>query len=115
MKINVTSRTVVEKGILLPWERWSIPPVFGKEGDNLTPERPDPPVLLDSGTVFITMDMLYELSEQDRWDSQFGRVLLLPPHEALALEAAGLAERETKGGYHRTDKLVAFIEEQENS
>jgi hypothetical protein len=36
-------------------------------------------------------------------------VLLLDYQEGLALERAGLAERETKGGYHRTDLLLEFL------
>ncbi len=113
-EIAVTARTIEQRGITLPWERWSYPAVF-KDGRNLTPERPHPSVLEDSGEVFIPMDTLYELAEQDRWDSQFGSAFLLGAHEGLALEAAGLAERETRGGYHRTDALVALIEGLENA
>jgi hypothetical protein len=113
-KIEIKTRTVEERGIELPWERWSYPAVF-KDGVNLTPERPHPSVLEEFGTVFITMSDLYALSEQDIWDSQFGSALLLGTHEGLALVAAGLAVLETKGGYHRTDKLLALIEELENA
>jgi hypothetical protein len=108
-EIKVQTRTVEEQGIELPWERWSYPAVF-KDGKNLTPDRPHPSVLEESGTVFIPMDDLYQLSEQDTWDSQFGSALLFGSHEGLALEQAGLAVRETKGGYHRTDKLLAWLE-----
>lgn len=102
------TRVVEQKGITLPWERWSPRAVF-RDGVNLTPERPDPPVLQDSGEVFVPLDTLYELAEQGIWDSQFGSAFLLGAYEGLALEAAGLAERETKGGYHRTDKLVEWL------
>jgi hypothetical protein len=111
--IKVTSRTVVEKGVLLPWERWSYPAVF-KDGKNLTPDRPHPPVLLDSGSVFVPLDTLYELSEQDVFDSQFGSAFLLHGDVGPALEQAGLAAQETRGGYHRTEKLLTLIERLEN-
>lgn len=55
--------------------------------------------------VFVTVSTLEKLADQGSWDSQFGKVLLLPPDEGLALEAAGLAEQETRGGYHGTDLL----------
>jgi hypothetical protein len=111
MTFQVTTRTVEEKGIVLPWERWSYPAVF-RDGVNLTPERKHPSVIEDSGEVFVPMNTIYELAEQDRWDSQFGSAFLLGPDEGLALEAAGLAERETKGGYHRTDKLLTWLEDE---
>jgi hypothetical protein len=62
------------------------------------------------GTVFVSFETLYELADQDMWDSQFGKVLLLDYREGLALEAAGLAVRETKGGYHRSKLLKMFLE-----
>ena len=113
IEIEVTTRTVEQRGIWLPWERWSVPPVFGRDGTNLTPERPNPPVLEDSGDVFVPVDTLYELAEQDTWDSQFGKVLLLDAHEGLALVAAGFAVHETRGGYHRTEKLTGWIDANE--
>jgi hypothetical protein len=105
----VEVRTIEQRGITLPWERWSPTPVF-RDGVNLTPDRPNPPERTDSGEVFVPVETLYELAEQDMWDSQFGKVLLLGTYEGLALEAAGLAVRETRGGYHRTDALVELIE-----
>jgi len=106
---TVTSRTIVEDGIVLPWERWTVPPVILADGRNVTPDRPNPPVLQETGEVFIPLNLLYELGEQDQWTSAFGNAFLLGPHEGLALEAAGFAVRETKGGYHRTDALVAWL------
>lgn len=105
---KIVTKTVEVKGVNLPWEMWTPNPVF-KDGVNLTPERPNPPELLKSGDVFISEDTLYELESQGRWDSQFGSALLLDPYKGLALEAKGWAERETRGGYHGTEKLKKWM------
>jgi hypothetical protein len=113
---EIVTETRIIKGIKLPWERWTYPAVIDDNGKNLTPERPHPPILMDKGEVFIDMDTLYELAGQDRWESQYGKVLLLTTYEALALVQAGLAEEETRCGYHRTKKMVKFMEHiEENS
>ena len=97
-QLNWTTRTIEEKGIELPWERranpWEAHPAMGS-----------------SGIVFIPVSTLEELAEQDVWDSQFGSAFLLGYHEGLALEQAGLAVRETKGGYHRSEKLLKLLRE----
>jgi hypothetical protein len=94
--IRFTTQIVVVEGIELPWQE-------------LKPYEPDKGSVLREGTVFVSMDTLYQLSEQGLWDSSFGNVLLLDYLEGLALEAAGLAERETRGGHHRTDLLMEFL------
>ena len=121
----VESRTVEEKGISLPWQRRErygsemvYPKGHAREGETIYPERQPTGTVIESGWVFIPMKTLYELSEQELWNSQFGSAFLLGYHEGLALEAAGLADQETKGGYHRTDALLAFlktVEEAEQS
>lgn len=107
--IEIITKTVEVRGIMLPWARWTPAAVYRK-GKNLTPDRPDPRKLLESGEVFVPLDTLYTLSEQDVWDSQFGSALLLGVHEGLALEQAGLAVQETRGGYHRSEELVLWMQ-----
>lgn len=64
------------------------------------------------GVVFINRDTLTQLGEQGRYDSQFGPSLFIGDTTAeRALVAAGLAERETRGGIHRTQKLMELLEE----
>lgn len=111
----MSSETRIVRGIVLPWQRVERSGPIFRDGENLTPDRPAKGTVLDSGEVFIELNTLYALSEQDRWDSQFGSALLLGHGEGLALVAAGLAEEETRGGYHRTDLLLAFIESIESS
>lgn len=110
----LTSETRTVRGIRLPWER------IERYGPTTYPNgqvSDDPPkgTVLESGEVFIDLDTLYQLAEQDVWDSQFAEALLLGYHEGLALEAAGLAAQETRGGFHRTDLLLAFIKSVESS
>ena len=58
------------------------------------------------GTIFIDQDTLVQLAEQGRYDSQFGKpTVTLMPGEGAALVHEGLAVKETRGGYHGTDKL----------
>jgi hypothetical protein len=95
-EIVICTRTIEQRGIELPWRE-------------IKRYEPDKGKVLGEGTVFVPLDTLCELAEQDRWASQFGSVLLLDYQEGLALERAGLAERETKGGYHRTDLLLEFL------
>lgn len=102
---QIETRTIEQKGIVLPWKR--VEP-YGPR--HILDDRPPKGTVLDSGEVFIPMGTLAELAEQDRMDSQFGSVFLLGMREGLALEQAGLAEQETRGGYHRTDALMAFME-----
>lgn len=72
----------------------------------LVPERG---VELDG--VFVPLEVLGELAEQDVWDSQFGRDAFLIRDRTIAhvLEANGLAIKETKGGYHRGPKLQQLL------
>lgn len=107
----IVTKTVEVRGIVLPWkkiERYG--PIYSPWIAN-PPYRPPKGTVLESGEVFIPLSTLEELAEQDTYDSQFGQVFLLDYHEGLALEEAGLAAGETKGGYHRTDKLLAFLRE----
>lgn len=105
-----TTRTIEQKGIELPWRRLE---GYGPQeinGRTFFEDRPPKGTVLEGGTVFIPESTLYELAEQDVYDSQFGSPVLLGTHEGLALVAAGLAVEETKGGYHRTDKLLRLLE-----
>lgn len=112
---TLSSETRVIKGIRLPWQRVErTGPIF-RDGENLTPDRSPKGTVLESGEVFIEMDTLYRLSEQDVWDSQFGSACLLGYHEGMALVEAGLAVEETRGGFHRTERLLAFIKHVEDT
>ena len=110
----LTSETRVIHGITLPWKRVELRgPQKLANGITIGEDRPPKGTVIDSGSVFIALDLLYELNEQDVWDSQFGSAFLLGPHEGLALVAAGLAVQETRGGYHRTEKLTKVIKKLE--
>lgn len=104
MSVVVRERTVVEHGIVLPYVRYRRH--SGNTNGDFTIWSEWPPV---RGEVFIPRGDLEQLAEQDVWDSQFGQVLLLGPCEGLALEQAELAVRETKGGYHRSEKLLELL------
>lgn len=85
------SRTVTVKGIELP--------VPAGECDT-SPE-----------VVFVDQKLLAKLADYGDWDTQFGRTpLLLDPETGYALVDAGLAVKETRGGYHGTDELRAALE-----
>lgn len=87
MNIEITTRTIEQRGIELPWQH-----------------------KLESGTVFIPLSTLEELADRGPWDSQFGRpAFLLDDHEGLALVAAGFAVQETKGGFYSTDELHEWL------
>ena len=108
---QVVSETRVIRGIRLPWQRVErTGPIPTADGRVMHADHAPKGTVLDSGEVFIPLETLEELAEQGQWDSQFGSAYLLGTHEGLALEAAGLAERETRGGYHRTDALRAFLD-----
>lgn len=108
---EVTSETRIIRGIRLPWQgvEHSGPQTL-PDGRVFGEDRPPKGTVVESGEVFIPLSTLEELAEQDVWDSQFGSSFLLGYHEGLALEADGLAAQETRGGYHRTDRLVAFLD-----
>lgn len=92
-KIKMITRTVEVRGIELPYV-WT-----GQGKANQL-----------SGTVFVSMDELVEVAEQDEWAGAFGNSLVLgEPWADLALAQAGLAVRETRGGVHGTKKLKKFL------
>lgn len=90
---NWSERTYVERGVRLPYR---------------TPARPGNESMV--GEIFIPERTLWELAEQDTHDSQFGMPLLLDYYEGFALEQAGLAVRETRGGFHRSATLLTFLD-----
>lgn len=60
--------------------------------------------LIDQGTVFVPLSTLESVCERTTDDYWSGVTPPIVGHrEGLALEQAGLAERETRGGYHGTD------------
>lgn len=100
-------RQITQRGITLPY-REEIKRYDDEAGQLMVKD-------VREGEVFVTASDLYELSEQDTWDSQFGKVLLLGHFEGIALEQAGLAIRETRGGYHRSDTLADYLDMLEDS
>ena len=115
--IEIRTRTIEEKGIVLPWERTErygcdllYPTGHAREGEVMYPDRKPTGTVIETGEVFVPLQTLYDLADQDVWDSQFGSAFLLSNQEGLALVGHGLAEQETKGGYHRTQKLLEFLE-----
>lgn len=72
------------------------------------------PVEDNAFDVFISENTLIALAEQSRWDTHFGNPpILLTPAEGKALVQVGLAEQETRGGYHGTDLLRSRMDEWE--
>jgi hypothetical protein len=61
--------------------------------------------------VWIPYDTLENLAEQGPYTSQFGVALTLQRDEGRVLEEHDLAARETRGGYHGTDKLKKFLQD----
>lgn len=106
---TLTTRIVEQRGVMLPWERWTPPKVYDTQGVDCTPERPDPPQLLNSGEVFVPLSTLEEVACQGRWDSQYGSALVLTATKKYALVAAGWAREETRGGIHGTDALRQWL------
>lgn len=92
---GIEVRTI--KGIVLPWE-WVNPYDAQKEKRN--------------GEAFIEWSVLDELAEQDVWRSQIFGAFLIEQDQGLALEQAGLAIHENRGGYHRTDELLALLKQE---
>jgi hypothetical protein len=98
--IQEATRTVVEYGILLPWEIHR--PTTFDDG------RPDA-IVVDRGSVFIEQSTLTELNHKS--GSARSVVLLggqAGRREANALLLAGLAKR-IRGGYHGTPALKALL------
>lgn len=103
----ITTRTVEERGVVLPWKR------VERYGPPLR-EKPKGTVL-ESGEVFVSMSTLYAVNERTSDDY----LREIPPpfvgyHEELALVEAGLADKETRGGIHGTEKLAKFLREHES-
>lgn len=104
--IRVKEKEVTKtiKFITLPWNKLA-------NGYDKLGGRAEIGDVLESGIVDIPLNKIYRLAEQDRWDSQFGGAFIdLDTKEGWALEQAGLAERETRGGHHRTDLLTDWME-----
>lgn len=107
---EVVCETRTIEGIKVPWQRVERSgPLTKADGSVHFEDRAPKGTVLESGEVFIPLSQLEELSEQGQWDSQFGEAFLLGAYEGYALEALGYAEQETRGGYHGTEALAAFL------
>lgn len=66
----------------------------------------------EGAAVYVPEDLLVQLSERDRYASEFGAPApLVTPAQGAALVSYGLAVRETRGGYHGTNKLRDLLNE----
>lgn len=86
---------------------WCVQSEFAEEAQKIldelsAPDEPEP--------IFVDMETLGRVNDQDIWDSQFGEACLLPPKIGRVLVQAGLAVEETRGGYHRTDKTGELLD-----
>ena len=108
-ELKWSSRTIKQDGIILPWQRVEPYGPFTFPDGRVT-DKPPKGTVLESGEVFVPMDVLYEVSQRTSTDAMFG---VTPPdvgyHEQMALEQAGLARGETRGGCHGTEKLHTFL------
>jgi hypothetical protein len=59
--------------------------------------------LRSAGYVFVPHEDIERVADQDPYAADAGYPLLLDRLHGLALEQAGLAIHETRGGYHGTD------------
>lgn len=104
MTFTFTTRTVEERGLELPWER------LERYGPEHLPGHPPRGTVLESGTVFIPVNALYEVADRTTDDYLWENP---PPqvgyHAQLALVKAGLAEEETRGGIHGTPALRELL------
>lgn len=97
--IQVVRKVRTEVGVVLPYRREHHGPWdFSTTPASLPVER------VEEGTVFVSWATVQELADQQPFDSEFGGALLLDLYEGLALEQAGFAVQETRGGYHGTKK-----------
>ena len=96
-RVEIVTKTVEVQGLELPWVKRKL-------------YAPNKNQIIDSGMVFIPLDLLEEVANRTNDDYIYG----IPPPSLtypmqLALEQAKLAERETRGGYHGTDKLRRLV------
>lgn len=115
MNYPLTSRTSIQRGIELPWERRErYGPQPTGPGSKIMTDHPPKGTVLESGTAFISIGVLEELLEADH-SLGMGGAYLCGYHEGMALEMADLATRETRGGYFTTDdqraRLSAIIDD----
>ncbi len=124
--VVLASRTEVVYGVELPWEERERydrpaypdtcpqhhPEVHTHPGGRCTCAPVVKGALINRGTVFVSLSTLYEVCERTTDDYLRGS---LPPsigfREGLALEQAGLARRETRGGYHGTEAGNRVLDE----
>jgi hypothetical protein len=97
MSYPIVTKTVEVHGIELPWVRRKA-------------YAPQKGIVLGRGTAFIPLTLLEEVAQRTIDDYLYGN---MPPEldseQQLALEQAKLAEKETRGGCHGTDKLRRWL------
>jgi hypothetical protein len=100
------TRMVPSRFIVLPFERRAtgIDVSLGraaKVGD-----------VFESGTVEISESLLYDVNDRDIDDYLVGNIptFHISSEQTWALEQAGWAVRETRGGVHGTDALTEFLD-----
>lgn len=114
--IPISAVTVVRHGITLPWvevERYGSDLLYThgpREGEQMYPDRKRTGEVRNQGEVFIPLGTLEELMEaENSWG--MGGSFQLGYHEGMALEQAGLATRETRGGFHSREEQKAALDE----
>lgn len=102
----------VVHGVTMRWEYRARYDYLAGEAERWGHQRPRPKgELLAEGTVFVPLELIERLNEQGHWDSQFGSPFIdLSPRQGWALEQAGFAVQETRGGYHRTDYTQGLLD-----
>lgn len=109
MTTPLATRTVTQYGIELPWERVErYGPQYNKHLETWS-DNPPKGTVLESGTVFIELGVLEELMEADH-SFGMGGAYLVGYREGMALEVAGLASQETRGGYFTSDEQRAKLQ-----
>lgn len=110
VKLEWSERTVVERGIILPWQRVERYGPQNIEGRILFAYRLPKGSVLEAGDVFISYNELWAVAERTIDDYIVGNAIAdISYHGQMALEQAGLADAETRGGCHGTQKLRDFL------
>jgi hypothetical protein len=98
MSIELTTKVIEVVGVDLPWIR--------RKG-----YAPDRNRIVESGTVFVPLELLKTLAERGKDDYLFEPTPYVTQHEGLALEQAKLATREPGDGFFGTAKLRQLLKD----
>lgn len=109
-EVRLATRTRVQYGVELPWEERErygsdlrYPKGHAREGEQMYPDRQPTGTIVKTGTAFVPLGVLEELLEADH-SLGMGDAYLVGYREGMALEKAGLARQETRGGYYTREE-----------